>query len=351
MNKHLKRLIIMIVGVLLILIISEAALRVLFSISKNNQRDNEFDTFIQYSPLYGWENKANISTSFKIPDTISNVSINSMGFRDYEHNITKEKGKYRIIFVGDSINFGYGVNNDETYSKLLETYNKKIETINMAVSGYGTDQEYLTIMNKGLKMNPDMVILTYTTSIDLGENNNKVIYGKNKPLYEIINGSLILTNVPVPESNITTKVEETSFIKSLLIYKNFRDKVISMPLIRDFLIDYLHIGRYYDFKERYNLTFKLLSTINQELEAKNIKFLVIIFPDKSQVSGIISDRSIFYIADYLKENNISYINLYNNFSKEKLNDTYFKIDGHFNINGNKQVANLIYSKINKEIQN
>jgi lysophospholipase L1-like esterase len=91
------------------------------------------------------------------------VSINSDGFRDKEYSVSRN-GKYRIIVLGDSLTFGWGVNHEDTFENLLEEeLNKKFPTeiINFGTGNYNTEQEVNIFVEKGLKYKPDKVILFY----------------------------------------------------------------------------------------------------------------------------------------------------------------------------------------------
>ena len=335
---------ILLASIIIFLIIFEIILR--FSISP---KVYDMKDFVQYSDIYGWEIKPNLNKTLVIPDRTSFVETNSMGFRDYEHNISKSQNKYRIIILGDSFTWGYGVDNNQTYAKLLETYDKKIETINLGVPGYGTDQEYFTLMNKGLKYNPDLITLMYQISSDVADVNTISIGTKNilwqKPKFVVDNnGSLVLTNYPVPKEFASSETKKTSFIKSFALYGFLRDNLLSIPIIREFLIDRFHIGRYYDFEERYTIVYKIFYKLSQELAFRKIKFLVIIMPDGGQVKGIISNKSIYFMENYFKKDNIEFIDMYDRF-KGKSDKFYFKIDGHINEEGNKKVAEAIYNEL------
>ena len=55
------------------------------------------------------------------------VKINSKGLRDNEYPYEKPDDTYRILMLGDSFTFGYGVNIEDTMAKVLEeNLNKKI---------------------------------------------------------------------------------------------------------------------------------------------------------------------------------------------------------------------------------
>jgi hypothetical protein len=106
------------------------------------------------------------------------VRINSDGFRDQEHVITKPEGTFRIAVLGDSYCEAFPVSQEEAFwsvmgRKLQECdafQGKKIEVINFGVSGYGTAQELLTLREKVWKYSPDLVLLAVTTNNDVTDN-------------------------------------------------------------------------------------------------------------------------------------------------------------------------------------
>ncbi len=89
------------------------------------------------------------------------ISINSQGLRDYEHNYNKSKT--RILVLGDTISFGTGLDYNSTFPHLLENkFNSGgygIEVINTGVNGYQPSQEYAYYQNEGYKYNPDMILI------------------------------------------------------------------------------------------------------------------------------------------------------------------------------------------------
>ncbi len=95
------------------------------------------------------------------------VNINSDGFRGKKIQLLKKKNTIRIVGIGDSIMFGWGVEGKELFlsqlNKLLNTYYPQYcwEFINTAVPGYNTVMEIATLKEKGLKYVPDIVIYNY----------------------------------------------------------------------------------------------------------------------------------------------------------------------------------------------
>jgi lysophospholipase L1-like esterase len=95
------------------------------------------------------------------------VTINSTGFRSPEVPLDKPVRTIRIVGLGDSVMFGWGVRNDEHYLSLLERLlNEKLSSaswqiINTAVPGYNTVMEVETLKEKGLALHPDIVIINF----------------------------------------------------------------------------------------------------------------------------------------------------------------------------------------------
>lgn len=93
------------------------------------------------------------------------IPFNSAGFYDYEYEREKPEGAYRIVILGDSTTVGFEDPN-KGYTKRLEMSLNRYadadihyEVLNMAVGGYHTMQEVETLRTKGLKYNPDIVLV------------------------------------------------------------------------------------------------------------------------------------------------------------------------------------------------
>ena len=91
------------------------------------------------------------------------VQINSDGLRDREYS-SEPSDAYRIIFLGDSLTFGWGVQRKDTFEyRLEERLNEasKVEILNFGIGNYNTQQELGLFVKKGLKYHPDKVVVFY----------------------------------------------------------------------------------------------------------------------------------------------------------------------------------------------
>jgi lysophospholipase L1-like esterase len=98
------------------------------------------------------------------------VESNSLGLRDREFSPSKEPGVYRILVLGDSMTFGWGTRAEDTYAKRLEgmlnetaahSDRRRFEVINAGVGNYNTAQEVAYFKERGMRLDPDMVILGF----------------------------------------------------------------------------------------------------------------------------------------------------------------------------------------------
>jgi lysophospholipase L1-like esterase len=93
------------------------------------------------------------------------VQTNSLGFRDREYSPPKPAGDRRIILLGDSFTFGWGVRLEDTCSRRLERMLDEAgipcHVINMGVGNYNSTMEVELFKWKGLDLDPDLVVLIY----------------------------------------------------------------------------------------------------------------------------------------------------------------------------------------------
>src|SRR5262249_38307858 len=98
-------------------------------------------------------------------------TINAHGFRGPDYGDVKSYKSLRIVGLGDSVMWGWGVSDDEYYLALLSQYLNQSapdgyswEIINTAVPGYNTAMEAETLKEKGLHYDPELVIIDYVSN-------------------------------------------------------------------------------------------------------------------------------------------------------------------------------------------
>lgn len=118
----------------------------------------------QPDPKLYWRLKPNQNCYTKIGH--KPVHINAQGTRGPEFTTEKPPGTFRILSLGDSRTFGWGLTDDETYSRRLEYLlqqqigsGRKVEVINAGVNAWSYPQMYVYFRDCGLRYHPDYVIV------------------------------------------------------------------------------------------------------------------------------------------------------------------------------------------------
>jgi lysophospholipase L1-like esterase len=159
----LLRLLLVMLPFLVFLAIAEIGLR--FYLSSHIFYDAEMARYANAlkqesrNPLIGHEHRPNGFLHVMGAD----VRINSDGFRDDEYALARD-GKRRVVLLGDSLTFGWGVEKEESFEHLLEQKFNAVaptELINFGTGNYNTTQEVNLFRQKGLAYSPDSVFLFY----------------------------------------------------------------------------------------------------------------------------------------------------------------------------------------------
>jgi len=97
------------------------------------------------------------------------LRTNKHGMRaDYDHEVDKPEGTFRIVGIGDSGMFGWGVDQGEEYMAVLQRNlnargnGVRYEVLNLGVPGYNTQLEVEKLEYKGLAFGPDIVLVGWS---------------------------------------------------------------------------------------------------------------------------------------------------------------------------------------------
>ena len=315
--------------------------------------------FFQHDEMLGWVCKPNAEGIYGMTEEYTiHVKINSKGLRDREYNYSKPDGIKRIVVLGDSFTWGIGVEDKERYTEILEdSLLKNIQVMNMGAAGYGNDQELLFLREEGVKYSPDVVIVAFYHN-DLTNNMHSFQYFQYKPMFVLdAENKLILTNVPVPQKGflsfgmlLYTHSHTFHFLFERLQSRGILDKLIKMVFGKKDAST-TNVSYITERQNGYNLTKAILREIDAVAEANNAKTMIVIFPFRAHVKNKNCDPEINgALVDFGKESNIPVLDLLPEFREHAKNgeQLYFKNDSHWNANGHRLAAELIYDKLIEE---
>jgi hypothetical protein len=210
-RRWLLRLVAILVGLLLPLLLLEAAVRIFGPILPGN-----YDTgaYLVRDEALGHFHVPGFDGWIKAPEFTTRVTISPLGLRDRRQVYEKPAGTFRVLFLGDSFVEAVQVQQAQGVAERLEQAlnqgsPRPVEVINAGVAAYGTGQEMLLLDNLGERLKPDVVVLLFFVGNDVTNNNYRLeLWGDNdkeklgnalKPYWDLNkDGTLRMISGPPP---------------------------------------------------------------------------------------------------------------------------------------------------------
>ncbi len=135
------------------------------------------DSFFPGDPDLQFSMRPSAETVLARKDFSITVRSNAFGFRDPDRGAKGEA--IRILALGDSFTFGWGVEQDQTFEHQMEVIEAAarathggppLEVINAGVPGYNLYQSVLALEKKGWAVDPDIVLMDAFVQNDFSEN-------------------------------------------------------------------------------------------------------------------------------------------------------------------------------------
>jgi hypothetical protein len=288
--------------------------------------------FWEYDAFLGWAQKPGHQGRFEHRDFSVGVQINSRGLRDREYELEKEAGTTRILLLGDSFGWGFGVEQSDVLDQRIEQAYPNIEIINASVNGYGTDQAYLYLKEKGLRYHPDVILLLFHPN-DFINNSHPEQYYYNKPVFRISGESLLLQNNPVPlqdwkQRSVSYIIGQTYFLRQVYIALGQIDQKVFGSAIAPKVMP--ASGQLYSIQ--HDITTALLRAMKDLTDSQNMIFVVASIP--------MNGNQRAFLSDFLDQEQILHIPLDEVFAHVDTPVT-FEHDPHWNSAGHRIAAEAI----------
>jgi hypothetical protein len=148
--------------------------------------------FAVYDADLGWKLAPARETLFKGTHFSVRVAHNSEGLRDRHYAYDREPGRRRILVLGDSVVWCWGVEQTDCFTERLERALGDTDVINAGVPGYSTAQELLFYEREGRRYQSDLVVLVMSPN-DPDDN-----IDRRGPRFQLDGGQLRHTKVSLP---------------------------------------------------------------------------------------------------------------------------------------------------------
>jgi hypothetical protein len=302
----------------------------------------------EYDSLLGWINKPNISIDHMYGPNM-HLKINGQRFRNNkDFTIRVPKGKIRVICSGDSFTLGYGVDNSQTWCKLLEHIDPRIESINMGQGGYGIGQAYLWYKRDGALLDHNIHIFAFI-SADFTRMMQKSFMGVPKPLLRSRNGKILVENIPI---------SRLSYHKFLKYFRFFSFVRLSGEIREGKFSNTLDTPEIFIEGEGEELTGTIFDSLKNINKSKGSKLIIVHLPTANEYWNKYNDGFHEFIQQEVEKRGIMYLNLIKEIrrvSSSEIESLFFQKDingfdqskGHLTPSGNIFVTKRISKTIAK----
>ena len=290
------------------------------------------------------------------PDLFSDIKINSLGYRNREFEESKPEGTYRILVLGDSFILGWGVRQNAMVTHLLEESLQEeagehsVEVINAGfAAGYAPDTYYVYLKERGLALNPDLVVMAFLPRNDLEDIATRGVQELNSE------------GLPVRVRGRTEYVDEdnrrrqrTSFfyprlVKLLKGAYGRLERIGDAPEPPEFMTE--PYGPSYE--QAWTLMERCVEGMQGLVRAEGAQFVSTVIPDALQVGreawtlqGIPFDAEIYEaavaqrrFARFAESIGLENLDLLSALRESSLDEAvYFERDGHWNALGHRVAA-------------
>ncbi len=274
-----------------------------------------------------------IATEFRV-----SVRTNSSGFRDdQEFRREKPPGTYRILGLGDSFTFGWGVEGNQTYlsvvgRQLEQQFGRNVEVFNLGVWNYGTLQE-LKVFHQFENYQPDLIILEF--------------YARNAFVYEY--GNDLIDNYYFDLWSRSAQTQEMS-LPLPVVRRAGRFLLAGSNLFRIAALEvggvvkqgYHPTGNPELLEAAWRITDSALHDFDRDLQSMNRKCVLIWAAPPGTIHG--RDDSVLRHLASLGLRNIVLASTMQEM-KNGVENYYYRLDNHWNAKGQQAVASILFRTI------
>ncbi len=154
--------------------------------------------YVMHDDELGWRYRPGVRARHASAEFDVAIEINAQGFRGPDWPASRD-ARPLVLVLGDSMVFGWGVQEDESLCGLLRAQNAGWDVRSAGISGYAPDQQLLLLRRLGAELRPDVVVCVSTAN-DVYEVASDEMYGLRKPRFVVEGKVAKLLAAAGPES-------------------------------------------------------------------------------------------------------------------------------------------------------
>ncbi len=307
-----------------------------------NARHNFFYGLTMPDDRLGFVVKPNFHTQVCFNSICSSISTDELGFR----NSKTDKEYSKMVVLGDSFSFGYGVEANASWSRILEEL-VGLPLANLSIIA-GSPWQYDVLLEDHPELFRDRLVIYGLFSNDFNDRKpeNASDYYRRYGLdtYEKSSPTLADLMRIKQKDNFYERSATFCFFTAL---KPKEEKCFLKPKENDIDSEWLEHGGWYQLYDTFDTTIDRVSSLNSEMA-------VILFPSRasafmeqyqqcySDASTVKSEEEAYHkTAEFFLQRGIPVLDLtlpVRNFVQRGI-ELYYSTDAHFNDRGNLVAAN------------
>ena len=288
------------------------------------------------------------------------VHINEKGYRGPAVPYERTAGHKRVLFLGDSVTFGYRVARwQDTFPFLADSLagvrdSVPVETVNLSVEGYSQWQEAIVMQKEGARYQPDLVVLGFVLN-DVTEMFHLVKFGGAEEGFQMRHAASSWLDRVLAKSAIAYEVQNvTREIKA----RHRLGADVRLGAIKQQALEVETLMRRPDqanVKTAWDFALNDLKKIADQCAALHIPFVVVAFPFAVQLHdpiGLGAPQRVLF--NYAQARNIEMLDLLPPLSAAARADStgasLFVDEDHLSNRGHRLVADLLAPVISGHLQ-
>ena len=300
---------------------------------------------------------------------------NEVGMRDTRQLLDYQAIPFKILSIGDSFTYGWGVNDEESFCKILEKniHQDSVAVLNAGASGAGTDYALKFFRVRGKDFLPKVVIYYYYENDQFDNQDNRYFTVKNDSIitnnsneFASINAiqknklansliynwfsahshlfGMIRTQVGVFWNNKIKKENEAK-----VIAEN-RKQATNQPVETQ---PEKVIEAKKTYQSPYYLTYKYIKALSDEVKSSGAKFYIFHIPSHHSIGDYQKFKRMDQndsLSIFCLKNQINYHSFTQTLFKNKdpLKSYYFPVDFHWNKAGHQVAGEYVYEVLKKD---
>jgi hypothetical protein len=270
----------------------------------------------RFDSLLGWALQPNAAAPFDAPDFHSFVHVDARGQRAIPIEPPAQPAR-RVLVLGDSVAFGVGVDDGDTFAALLAAGHRELAVEALGVPGYGTDQELLSLERELAArkiVEPTTAVITFYPN-DLLDITRSAARINRRPHFLLASdGQLALIGPPLPPPERGPDMREGmngTLADRFRLYSLLRPRIENLlaslgAMEREMAIDDqlgFFVRRYArDREPKWTLWRAIMDRALATTRAAGVDLLVLVVPVRPQADGAVlgslADRWGYSAADF-----------------------------------------------------